>query len=93
MSRREQACLSRTPRGPCCLRHSPAPARPGPSPGPLSWSAPSALLLGAAHGSVGRQETDIKFFLGARTGPRRTQRTACPLVRLLEKRLFTALQP
>lgn len=78
MSRREQACLSRTPCGPCCLRHSPAPARPGPSPGPLSWSVPAALLLGAAHGSVGQEETDIKFFLGARTGPRQDPEDSLP---------------
>lgn len=78
MSSRGQACLSRTPRGLCGLRHSPAPARPAPSPGPLSWSVPSALLLGAAHGSVGREETDIKFFLGARTGPRQDPEDSLP---------------
>lgn len=49
--------------------HPPAPARPGSAQGLLSASGPSAPLLGAAHGSVGREETYIKLSLKARTRP------------------------
>lgn len=74
---------------------SPAPPQPGPSLGPLSASALSALLLGAAHGSVGREERDIKFSLRARTrrrdGDLEIRRSVDLLVQLVKWQL-AALQ-
>lgn len=75
--------------GPTCRvwprRHPPAPALPGPAPGPRSASAPSAPPPAAARGSVGREE-GRQTFPESRDRPATEAGLGCPLVPPVPKR-------